>query len=77
MIHNRAFIIRKVQLLRIATEDIAEDCMHGFQQRQHCSLNLHVLYVPLPRVGMHKYVVMSLGLNLACWHWEHTIVMYV
>ena len=27
MIHNRAFIIRKVQLLRIATEDIAEDCM--------------------------------------------------
>ena len=46
--------------------------LHGLQQRHivRCT-------VPLPRLGMHKYVVMSLGLNFACRHSEHTIVIYM
>ena len=66
-----------MQLRCIATEDIAEDCMvynnDTLFVKSACT-------VPLPRlgkVGMHKYVVMSLGLNFACRHSEHTIVIYM
>ena len=63
-----------MQLLCIVTEDIAEDCMvynnDTLFVKSTCTL-------PYPRLGMHKYVVTSLGLNFACRHSEHTIVMYV